>query len=192
MLLPCPDDSIRCPAIQYQIPNRVAYAPYSVQYLFCFFCCAAAALLLPFALALALILAARRPQPASHSILKGRGLPGPSLCCTFRCGAVLESLHNCQQLHAPALLPFPSFAELYPRRIVSIFARLTPSPFAILGTPLPSCPPAPLPPLATLRHDPLPLCRRANSSAASARPRVTWRVLACPGASLCSPPHSRK
>jgi hypothetical protein len=141
MLLPCPDDSIRCPAIQYQIPNRVACA-HTVSVLL-FLLCAAAALLLPFALALALILAARRPQPASHSIPFSKAVAWSVAVLhysTLRCGAVLESLHNCQQLHAPALLPFPSFAELYPRRIVSIFARLTPSlPFRS-----PGCPPAPL------------------------------------------------
>jgi hypothetical protein len=120
MLLPCPDnDSIRVQ--QSQIPKRVACAP--------FLLCSVP--LLPFALALALILAARSPPP----ILKGRGRSRglvhrcKLLCCAVRCGAVLESLHNCQQLHAPVALLPPSRNYIL-CCIVSIFARLTPPPLS--------------------------------------------------------------
>jgi hypothetical protein len=44
-------------------------------------------LLLPFALALALILAARRPQPASHPFSKAVAWSVAVLHCKMRCGA---------------------------------------------------------------------------------------------------------
>jgi hypothetical protein len=152
--------------------------------------CSALFPLLPFALALALILAARSPPP----ILKGRGrgrsrglvhrcklLCCAVLCCALRCGAVLESLHNCQQTSRPPLL----FSLLH--GIISSVAL-----FQSSHASLPPLSRSWAPPLRLSDTDPLPLCRRANSSAASVWPRVAWRVLACPGVSFCSPPHSRK
>ncbi|PMD50023.1 uncharacterized protein K444DRAFT_278985 [Hyaloscypha bicolor E] len=127
MLLPCPDDdSIRVQ--QSQIPKRVACAPY----LLC------SVPLLPFALALALILAARSPPP----ILKGRGRSRglvhrcKLLCCALRCGARIAPQLSTNFTTPIALLP-PSRNYIL-CCIVSIFARLTPPP--------PPPPPPPLPP----------------------------------------------